>query len=180
MLGGPLPNNKRDLNTADLPGAADDYPEGDWNTRRDIERCRREHVLGLLYFMGNDDAVPEDLQELFGERGLPEDEFEDTDGFPFQIYVREGRRLAGRETFTERDAREGRGPTDPLSTPTPWPSPSTPWIHTIVGPYGGREVSLRDTFISRRSLFQGSSPTAVCCLRRWITCLSQWRARGLT
>ncbi|MFB6295568.1 MAG: FAD-dependent oxidoreductase [Halobacteriales archaeon] len=109
MLRGPLPNEKRDLNTADLPGAADDYPEADWERRREIERRHRDHVLGLLYFVQNDEAVPEDLRELFGRWGLPRDEFEEADGVPFQIYVREARRLAGRETFTEHDAREAEG-----------------------------------------------------------------------
>jgi hypothetical protein len=108
LLRGPLPNDKRDLNTADIPGAVDDYPEADWERRGEIERRHREHVLGLLYFLQNDAAVPEDLQAEAREWGLPEDEFGD-DGFPFQLYVREARRVEGRTTFTEWDARLAEG-----------------------------------------------------------------------
>jgi len=109
LLRGPLPNDKRDLNTADLPGEADDYPEADWDRREEIARRHRNHVLGLLYFLQNDEAVPEDLRQEAREWGLPEDEFEDDDGFPFQLYVREARRIKGRETFTEHDARLAEG-----------------------------------------------------------------------
>jgi hypothetical protein len=109
LLRGPLPNDKRDLNTADLPGEVDDYPEADWDRRREIATRHEEHVLGMLYFLQNDEAVPEDLREEAREWGLPEDEFEDNDGFPFQLYVREGRRIEGRETFTEHDARLAEG-----------------------------------------------------------------------
>jgi hypothetical protein len=109
LLRGPLPNDKYDLNTADLPGRADEYPDGDWETRREIAREHRDHVLGLVYFFQHDDAVPDPVQEEARQYGLPADEFTDNDHFPFQLYVREGRRIEGRATFTERDAREAEG-----------------------------------------------------------------------
>jgi len=109
MLRGPLPNDKRDLNTADLPGEVNDYPEADWDRREEIATRHRDHVLGMLYFLQNDEAVPEDLREEAREWGLPEDEFTDNDNVPFQLYVREGRRIEGRKTFTEGDARVAPG-----------------------------------------------------------------------
>lgn len=63
LLRGPLPNEKRDLNTADLPGAVDDYPEEDPETRREIERLHRDHALGMLYFFQHDEAVPDSIRE---------------------------------------------------------------------------------------------------------------------
>ena len=109
LLRGPLPNQKRDLNTADLPGEADEYPEANWHRREEIAKRHEDHVLGLLYFLQNDDAVPDKWQAEIREWGLPLDEFTDNDGFPFQLYVREARRIIGRTTFTEHDARLAEG-----------------------------------------------------------------------
>ncbi|WP_233204176.1 FAD-dependent oxidoreductase [Halegenticoccus soli] len=100
-----LPNDKADMNAADLPGENHDYPEADWERRREIADRHREHALGLLYFLQNDDAVPAGVREEAREWGLAADEFEDDDNFPWQLYVREARRLEGRKTFTENDAR---------------------------------------------------------------------------
>ena len=39
--------------------------------------------------------------------GLPKDEFADNGHFPFQLYVREGRRLVGEFTLSERNVTDG-------------------------------------------------------------------------
>jgi hypothetical protein len=109
LKGRTLPDDKVDLNTADLPGANHAYPEADAETRAEIGRKHRNHVLGLIYFLQNDDAVPDDVQSEARRWGLALDEFEDNDNFPWQLYVREARRIEGRATFTESDARHARG-----------------------------------------------------------------------
>ncbi|EJN57678.1 FAD-dependent oxidoreductase [Halogranum rubrum] len=100
-----LPNDKADMNAADLPGTNHDYPEASWERRHETARRHREHALGLLYFLQNDDAVPEEVREEARQWGLAADEFEDNDNFPWQFYVREARRLDGQYTISESDAR---------------------------------------------------------------------------
>ncbi len=104
-----LPNDKADMNAADLPGESHEYPLADWDHRCKIAQRHQNYALGLLYFLQNDDAVPEEIRREARKWGLACDEFVDNDNFPWQLYVREGRRLKGRDTFTEGDARKAPG-----------------------------------------------------------------------
>lgn len=99
-----LPNRKRSWNATNLTGGGKGYAEADASGRRAIERAHRDHALGLMWFLQNDPAMPDDLRAQAREWGLARDEFVATDNFPPQLYVREARRLVGRTTFTEHDA----------------------------------------------------------------------------
>ena len=71
----------------------------------------RNLTLGLLWFLQNDPAVPAAHRRLAQEMHLPKDEFTDNGHFPFQLYVREARRLVGEYTLTEHDITgDGAGP----------------------------------------------------------------------
>jgi len=59
--------------------------------------------LGLLYFLQNDAAIPEAHRALARQYLLAKDEFPDNGHFPFQLYIREARRLAGLYTLSEND-----------------------------------------------------------------------------
>jgi hypothetical protein len=104
IRGARIPNNKISWNDPNLPEINHAYPEADWDERLDISRQHKEHAMGLLYFLQNDDAVPENVREDMNKWGLPQDEFADTANFPEEMYVREARRLVGRYVFTEQDA----------------------------------------------------------------------------
>lgn len=108
-----IPNGKADMNDLSssplslrLTGVNDAWPEGDAQTRQHIVDLYKNHSLGLLYFLQNDEAVPDALRKEARQWGLPKDEYPDTDHFTPALYVREGRRLVGSYVFTEQDLEQ--------------------------------------------------------------------------
>ncbi|MCC7497383.1 MAG: FAD-dependent oxidoreductase [Bryobacterales bacterium] len=105
----PIPNRKFDANmfpaTLAYPfaGLNYDYPEAGWARREQISEKLRNLTLGLLYFMQNDPEVREDQRKLARTYNLPRDEFTDSSHFPWQLYVREARRIECEYTLTEND-----------------------------------------------------------------------------
>lgn len=104
-----LPNRKTDVNinprALNFPFAEENhgYLEADDVTRQRICERHRNLTLGLLWFIQNDPEVAEKDRLLARGLNLPLDEFTDSGHFPFQLYVREGRRLVGETTLTEHD-----------------------------------------------------------------------------
>lgn len=108
-LGSAIPNRKLKWNTSNLPGGNWEYPEADWPKRHEIIRRHRDHALGFLWFLQHDEAVPATLRETAATYGLAKDEFTDNGHVPWEMYVREARRLVGRYIFREQDATLGPG-----------------------------------------------------------------------
>lgn len=104
-----IPNQKTDVNMNPRPLGFPfveeniGYVEGDDTTRLRICERIENLTLGLLWFLQNDPEVPEAHRALANELHLPADEFGDNKHFPFQLYVREGRRLVGEYLLTEHD-----------------------------------------------------------------------------
>lgn len=104
-----IPNRKFDVNINPralgfpFPEENQGYIQGDEATRERIRQRHRSLALGLLWFLQNDPEVPEAHRALANEMHLAKDEFTDNDHFPWQLYVREGRRLVGLYTLTQHD-----------------------------------------------------------------------------
>lgn len=108
-----LPNGKLDvlgINWGnDLDGPNDQWPEADWDARKKIAETYRNYALGYLYYIQTVGGQP--------NLGLADDEFTDNGHFPYDLYVREGRRIKGLYTLTESDIHKdlrGNGVRGPL------------------------------------------------------------------
>ncbi len=102
----PLPNKKYDLNHMDLINGAWDYPEGSYALREAIDLYHRRYQEGYLYFLANDPRVPEELRKDVQRYGYAKDEYADNGNWPYQLYIREGRRMRGEYIMRQQDAWE--------------------------------------------------------------------------
>ncbi|TWU58629.1 Xanthan lyase precursor [Rubripirellula tenax] len=114
-----MPNHKTDTNnhgpfSTDNIGMNFDYPDADYDRRREIIAEHETYQKGLMYFMANDPRVPAEVRNAMSKWGLPKDEFPDTDGWPHQLYVREARRMIGEYIMTEHDCLDKKPTPDSI------------------------------------------------------------------
>ena len=101
-----MPGRKTDINnngpfSTDMIGMNYNYPEADAKTRKEIIRAHMVYIKGLLYFLGHDEHIPENLKNEMLRWGYPKDEYTDNDHWTPQLYIRESRRMTGEYVMTE-------------------------------------------------------------------------------
>lgn len=107
-----MPGRKTDINnkggfSTDMIGMNHRYPEAGYQQRAEITDAHKAYTIGLLYFMGHDERVPEEIRNEMLRWGYPKDEYVNNGHWTPQLYIREARRMIGEYVATQADC-EGR------------------------------------------------------------------------
>jgi hypothetical protein len=105
-------NLSRSLVAPTVYGCNSDYPDGDWPTRARIWKFHQDFMRGMTHFLRTDPGVPENLKQRAARVGFTPGMFDETGGWPHQLYVREARRMISAYVVTQRDLEGRTDPTD--------------------------------------------------------------------
>ena len=115
-----IPNGKTDINayadvSTDFIGYNYTYPTNTFAGRQLIWQQHKDYISGLLYYLATSVNVPLNVRTNMQSWGYAKDEFTDNGGWPWQMYVREARRMVSDYVLQQQDAQGLRAATDSIS-----------------------------------------------------------------
>lgn len=121
-INSPMPNRKTDTNnrtgfSTDFIGGADRWPEASYEEREEIALKHLKYQQGLMWTLANNPRVPDRIRNEVARWGTCKDEFvgERGDGWQYQLYIREARRMVGEYVMTEHECRGKRVAPRPIA-----------------------------------------------------------------
>ncbi|MEO2045292.1 MAG: FAD-dependent oxidoreductase [Pirellulales bacterium] len=106
----PMPNRKTDNNnkrgfSTDFIGQNYNYPEASYTRREESIQRHRAYQQGLMWTLANHPRVPAQIRQEVSRWGTCRDEFERSDGWQAQLYIREARRMIGDYVMTQHNCQ---------------------------------------------------------------------------
>lgn len=111
FVGGAQSN--RNLMGSTVYGCNQDYPNGDWATRSRIWKFHQEFLINSIHFAKTDPSAPKSMKQRAMKTSFRKGVFDETGGWPNQLYVRQARRMVSSYVVTQKDLQ---GKTDPPHT----------------------------------------------------------------
>ena len=111
FVGGAQSN--RNLMGSTVYGCNESYPNGDWKTRSKIWKFHQEFLVNSIHFAKTDPSAPKSMKERAMNTSFRKGVFDETGGWPHQLYVRQARRMVSSYVVTQKDLE---GKTDPPHT----------------------------------------------------------------
>lgn len=115
-----IPNKEADFNnngafSTDFIGHSWTYPDATYAERKKIWDAHLLYTQSFVWFLASDPRVPKPLQYEINTWGRAKDEFQDSDGWPNQLYIREGRRMIGMYVMKQSDLQTNRTKQDAIA-----------------------------------------------------------------
>lgn len=118
-----LPSGNYDLNSGSFDLLNVPIPRSyftDMSARPKVIAQFKGYLGSLLYFIQNDKQAPHEERNFLKGMGLCSDEFTNNKNWPYQPYIREGRRLIGLSTVTTNDMFYQRTKQDSVGLGSYW------------------------------------------------------------